>query len=267
MHLKRRAGAQTVCSIATTATILACGLSGCVRNDLKWTEDVKLPDGRVVNLGRYAEFKGGASHLGDPSTESLQRFEFKHPGTGELVRWESSERTGRLTTIALWLDQETPRLLARPSYGGDEFRFKCPNPPYLLFEHVQGGWRSVQLAQIGIERLRANMTTHLMERGLRERIQESGLHLDANRTADSYTYRDGNIRVPYVLDFRTLPDQTFDEKNCDRQLNDLLAKEDLTVMGGADDVRMWGDGTLQSAAIVFRRTLPYIAAIAARRLG
>jgi hypothetical protein len=227
MHFERRTDMRIARSIATStaALLLAGGLASCARNDLKWTEDVRLPDGRVVTLERYVEFKGGASNFGDPSTDSLQRLSFTHPSTGEVIRWESSKEAGRLTTIALWMSQETPRLLVQPTYGGDLIRFKCPNPPYLLVEHVQSQWRSVPLAQIGVDSLRANMTTHLMESGLREKIEGSGLRLNADQTADSYTYRNGNVRVPYVLDFKGMPEQTFRVyENCNQPLNYLLAK-------------------------------------------
>lgn len=188
-------------------------LGGCSNESkLSWTEDVKLPDGRVVTLQRYTEFKSGSSHLGDPSTESLQRFSFKHPKTGETIRWENTEEQGRLKTIALWLVGDTPTLLTRPAYGGDEWTFKCPNPPYLLYEYVQGQWKSKPLVQIGINRLRSNMTAHPLKK--RQHIEDNKRHLTADQTADSYTYRDGKYRVPYVLDFTDMPPQTFAEQTC-----------------------------------------------------
>jgi hypothetical protein len=213
MHPERRAGAQIIRSMATTAVavLLAGGLSSCSRNDLKWTEDVRLPDGRVVTLERYVEFKG-PSQLGEPSTESLQRLSFKHPTTGEVVRWESAREQGFLETIALWLDGERPVLLTSPAYGGDDRRLGCPNPPYLVYEYIQGAWRTRPLAQISVDRLRSNMTAHSLEN--RAAIEANSRRLTADQTADSYTYRNGNVRVPYVLDFKGMPSQTFDEQTC-----------------------------------------------------
>jgi hypothetical protein len=224
MRPELRSAVHVIRAIATTtmALVLAGALSACARNDLKWIEDVRLPDGRVVTLDRYVEFKG-PSQLGDPSTESLQRLSFKHPTTGEVVRWESAREQGLLKTIALWLDRERPVLLTRPAYGGDQIKLKCPNPPYLLYEYEQGSWRSKPLAQIGVDRLRSNMTTNSLEK--RAELETNMRRLTADQTADSYTYRNGNVRVPYILDFKGMPEQTFRvHENCDRPNNYLLAK-------------------------------------------
>jgi hypothetical protein len=219
--------AQIIRLIATTAMafVLACALSACGRNDLKWTEDVRLPDGRVVTLERYTEFKGGSSQFGEPSTESLQRLEFKHPTTGEAVRWESTKERGYLETIALWLDKGTLVLLTQPAYGGDFRRLKCPNPPYLVYEFVRGQWQDKPLMQIGVEQLRSNMTTYVLER--RQHIENNKRKLSADETSDSYTFRDGIRRVPYILDFKGMPQQTFDEQTCNypSRTNNLLHSE------------------------------------------
>ncbi len=122
-----KAHQNTPASMRSTAMKLV----GCFSDsNLSWTEDVKLPDGRVVTLSRYVEFKGGGSQFGDPSTESLIRFEFKHPSSGEVVRWESTKQQKLQKTIALWLDNGKPMLLTEPAYGGELFAYGCPNPPY-----------------------------------------------------------------------------------------------------------------------------------------
>lgn len=219
-------GVRIIRAIATTtmAFVLASGLCACGRNELKWTEDVRLPDGRVVTLDRYAEFKA-PSQLGDPSTESLQRLSFKHPTTGEVVKWESSREQGFLKTIALWFDGDRPVLLTSPAYGGDDRRLSCPNPPYLVYEFIQGAWRARPLAQVGVDRLRSNTTAHPLEN--RAAIEANNRRLTADQTSDSYTYRNGNVRVPYVLDFKGMPAQTFDEQTCNypSRTNYLLNKE------------------------------------------
>lgn len=213
---------SVLCSVLVAAPLIVVLLVGCTGgSNLSWTEDVKVPDGRVIALERYTEFKGGSSHLGDPSTESLQRFKFSHPTTGELVKWEDSEFPGRLKTIALWFDGEVPVLLTTPAYGGDFITFKCPNPPYFVYEYVQGHWRSKPLAKIGVDRLRSNMTTHSLEQ--RQYIEGYKRRLSAGQTADSYTYRDGTQRVPYIIEFKGMPEQTFRVyENCNRPLNYLL---------------------------------------------
>lgn len=224
-------------------------LAACSSGKLAWTEDVRLPDGRVLTLQRWAEFGGGSGHLGDPSIESQQGLEFKHPDTGEVVRWRTRRGTGEfrmsidtpvpatfddgpdgiapgfLNTIAIWIDDGKPTLLGKPAYGDDMWRFHCPNPPYLLYEWAAGRWRSKPLNQIGIKGIRANLTTSPLND--RERIVQAHRKLDVAETSASYTYRDGIARHPYVLTFEQMPQQTFDVQDCVRpdRLKKLLVEE------------------------------------------
>lgn len=195
--------------------LVACGQS----SELSWTEDVKLPDGRVVTLSRWVEFKGPYA-MGDTPNESKQWFEFKHPQTGQVVKWENSDELGMLNTLALWIENGNPILLSKPALGGDSRKFQCPNPPYLLYEYASGKWQIKPLAQIPRQRIRANMTTHPKMR--REEIEASKRRLSVEQTTNSYTYRDGVERVPYVISFEEMPPQTFVEQNCDRKTDKLL---------------------------------------------
>lgn len=191
----------------------ACGNS----SELTWTEDIRLPDGRVLTLERWVEFKGGSSHRGDPSTESSQRLEFKHPETGELIKWQNNMEQGRLKTVALWLDQGRPILLGEPAYGGDSYKYHCPNPPYLLYEYVAGRWHPKPLSKIPVKQIRANVTTHPME--ARKEIEWNKRHLTAEQTSNSYTNLDGVHRVPYIIQFEGMPEQTFKQEDCSRVSN------------------------------------------------
>jgi hypothetical protein len=202
--------------------LLAIVLAACGSSDLTWTEDVKLPDGRVVTLKRWVEFKG-AYAMGDTPNESKQRLEFKHPVTGETVKWENVEDTGMLRTIALLLDNGTPMLLTEPNLGQDFHQFKCPNPPYLLFEYVAGQWRNRPLAQIPVKNLRSNVTSRPKQE--REAIEFNKRHLTVEKTRDSYTYYKGVHKVPYIIKFDNMPTQTFNDADCSRpsNINDLIS--------------------------------------------
>lgn len=200
--------------------LLTLALSACGKSDeLAWTEDVKLPDGRVVTLTRWVEFKG-AYAMGDTPNESKQRLAFKHPDTGELVKWENSKETGMLNTVALVLDKGVPMLLSKPALVGDSLKFHCPNPPYMLYDYVNGEWQSKPLTQVPVKIIRANLTTHIKEK--REEIETKKRHLTVTQTSDSYTYFNGIHKVPYIINFVGMPTQTFVEQNCDRDVNNLL---------------------------------------------
>lgn len=200
---------RTARLLLLAAVLTACGKS----SELTWTEDVQLPDGRVLTLKRWVEFKGGSSHLGDPSTESRQSFEFKSPETGEMVKWQNDMDQGTIRTLALWLERGRPLLLGKPAYGGDSRKYGCPNPPYLLYEYTAGKWRPKPLAQIPIQRVRANLTFNPM--GARDHIEQSKHHLTASETSDSYTYREGVHVTPYIIQFEGMPKQTFSDQNCE----------------------------------------------------
>ena len=197
--------------VALMATALGT-IVACSDGDLEWTEDVKLPDGRIVTLSRSAELKGGSAAFSNRPSESKQRFEFKHPETGKPVVWSNTKPQGRLTTLALGMDNGKPWLLATPSYGDDFFVYKCPDPPYLLFEYSDGAWGSKPLAAIPVKRIRANMTTGIVDAS--KYIESGKTKLSADQTGDSYTYYEGVHRIPYVIDFEGMPLQTFLDGNC-----------------------------------------------------
>lgn len=189
-------------------------LSACSdpNTSLKWVEDVRLPDGRIVTLTRYQEFKG-PHELGQPPTESDYWFEFKHPDTGQMIRWESDRD---LRTLALMMDGGVPLLLTRPAFGISMRRYKCPNPPYLLFR-FEDVWKQVPIGQIPVKRLRVNMTFGPSDS--RKTIESSRYRLTADQTSNS----EDNYR-PYIINFSLMTGQDFDYANCDRARNYLIEK-------------------------------------------
>ena len=198
--------------ICITALLAGLHAGGCSRDDrLQWTEDVRMPDGRVVTLTRYQEFKG-PHELGDTPSASDYWFEFKHPDTGKTVRWESDRD---LATLALMMDGTVPVLLARPHFGSSMQRFNCPNPPYLLFRFEHGAWVAAPVAEIPVKRLRANMTSNPDDE--RKHIVASRHRLSADDT--SLTFMD-NRR--FIVNFALMKEQTFGRQNCGRLSNFLI---------------------------------------------
>lgn len=201
---------RRTCAAALLLPLLAAGCFG--RDDsIKWTEDVRLPDGRVVTLTRYQEFKG-PHELGETPTESDYWFEFRHPDSGETVRWQSDRH---LATLALMMDGKVPVLLVKPQFGSSMERFNCPNPPYLLYRYEQGAWTAVPIAQIPVKRLRANMTVSPDER--RKQIAASGYRLSAEDTSMSY-----HNHRRFIINFALMKEQTFALQNCGRTRDYLI---------------------------------------------
>jgi len=198
-----------------SALFLLVALAACSNPNapLKWTEDVRLPDGRIVTLTRYQEFKG-PHELGDTPSESDYWFEFKHPDTGEVIRWQSNRDLAQ--TNALMVVDKTPFLLVTPSFGGYD-RYQCPNPPYLLFRY-EGSWKQIAVDHIPVKRFRVNMTFGASDS--RKLIESSGNHLTADQTSNSmHNY------VPYIINFSLMKKQIFDIQNCARNINWLIDKE------------------------------------------
>ena len=195
--------------------VLSLSLSGCGLLDarsIKWTEDVKFPDGRVVSLTRYQEFRDADHDPGD------YWFEFKDPDTGETIRWESDRGT---STLALFKHENRNYLLLTFSYGTITFRkFDCPNPPYVLRTFANGAWVDIDLKKIPIRKIKVNMSHAIF--GDFEKIKLRRKHLTVADT-QNYEYH-GNTGRPYVLDFGLMKDQSFGGNNCGGSSDDLIAQ-------------------------------------------
>ena len=179
-------------------------IAACTGSSLKWTGDVLLPDGRIVTLTRYQEFKGPSEPF-TPPTESYYWFEFKNPDTGKKVRWENDRY---LATVALSFDGATPQLLTSPNFSG-AFKFNCPDPSYLLFRHIDGRWVQVPLTEIVPSVITPNMTSFDV-RYVRQFIEANHGHLSAaNVAAHGLSLFQGK-----VIDLTELKEQTFG-KECD----------------------------------------------------
>jgi len=175
---------------------------------LKWTEDVRMPDGRVVTLTRYQEFKG-PYNIGDTPSVSDYWFEFKHPTNGMLVRWDGQRE---LSTVALMMREELPVLLVAPNFGGFQ-KYNCPNPSYLLFQFEHEAWRQVPLETVPVKKLRSNMTAH--PKDYRKTIEQQRHHL----SADDSGHTGGRFSAADI-DFEPVKKQTFgDPRACSWPFN------------------------------------------------
>ena len=195
--------------ICATAAIAACSNESA---PLKWTEDVRLPDGRVVTLTRYQEFKGWRN-LGETPSVSDYWFEFKNPATGQVVKWKSDRD---LTTLALIMNEKVPELLVMPNFGGFD-RKGCPNPPYLLYRYEELRWIQVPVDQISIKRLRVNMTFD--PDAERQHIKAANYRLTVDQTGNSE-----HDQRPFIINFALMTQQTFKAENCGRTLDWLIEK-------------------------------------------
>lgn len=77
---------KLICLLCVSMTISACAGIGIANNDLRWTEEVKLSDGSVIQLERKTEF---TSHSGFPANSRglYKSHEICYPPLN--IRWKS----------------------------------------------------------------------------------------------------------------------------------------------------------------------------------
>ena len=135
-------------------TLLACTLlAGCGVETLDWKEDVPLPDGRSIIVSRHEGY-GGSYELGGTPTTSLSTLEFKHPATGQLVRYESD---GSYYPVSLFSSGNDLYLVVRFKTGGVHFDEGCPEPSALVLRYTLGRWIRVPLSASPLKRIEPNM--------------------------------------------------------------------------------------------------------------
>lgn len=145
-------------------------LGGCSANaDLKWTEDVVLPDGRVITLKRV-------QHFDKDDYVDAHSFEFEHPVTKQTVRWQSDAALyapqlpqpamrqkrpteGFFRLVALFMVEDVPHILVTPTFGGHSEAAGCPNPPMFVYRNVGSGWQQIPYASSPLHEIHGNTTS------------------------------------------------------------------------------------------------------------
>lgn len=128
----------------------ACaGLPG-ISHAMRWQEEVKLHDGRIIvverfyNLGGYPAIE---SHNRSPLDETLT---FTLPGSPKAIAWktEFNDYSAELNSLgALLLDvvDGIPYLAASPAGCIAYNKWGRPNPPYILFKYANETWQRIPL--------------------------------------------------------------------------------------------------------------------------
>ena len=141
-------------SAAVILLVAVSTLGGCdTLHRAEWTEDVRLADGSTIVLARDQEYDGQRQIFQAPVPSSYG-FEFRMPGSGERVSWASGID---LVPVAILMGHGRPILLTTPLPHG-MMRHQCPDPPYLVFEFVEGKWTAMPLADLPVRVVSPNMT-------------------------------------------------------------------------------------------------------------
>lgn len=192
-------------SIVAMFSFLAAGCSN-PNQSITWTEDALLPSGIVIKINRHQDFMG-RHELGQPSSPSSYWLEFKDPESGKNVRWAQAQEP-YLIPIAITISKGTAYLLTKPGIGMTWEHYKCPNPIYIPFRHINGEeWKQIDLSDFPNDKIRANITSDMSS--LKEKAGNQALHINADETRNSF--RNGR---PYILNFQGIK-QTFQNPPCE----------------------------------------------------
>ena len=127
-----------------------------------------LPDQRVVVLKRVQYFDEGGYVV-------AHSFEFDHPVTKQLVKWQSDaalyapaspqaatwqkrSSDGFFSLVALFMVQDVPHILVSPTFGGQNEQAGCPYPSMFVFKYTGTTWEQIPYAASPIKTVDENVT-------------------------------------------------------------------------------------------------------------
>lgn len=215
LNLSKRFRIVFAAAIAGVGLLAALLWSIQSKTVLRWTEDVKLADGRLVTLKRSQVLRGfGSVKLGRGNAK--QTLEIVHPNDpSQTIKWVG---TDHLSTLAVFEYKFETYLLTKPQWGSSYDIYNCPDPPYLLFRYSAGVWAPLPLQASPIKTIAVNVTANVFD--AEDQIRSSAYHLSIDQTQNKWV-NDG--RTKYVLDLTKFSEQIYRPGSDCRQHNYLYA--------------------------------------------
>jgi hypothetical protein len=166
---------------ALLGVVSACGSSG--PEEKVWTEDVQLPDGRVITVARKELTSAHSSWSGDASL--LEQLGSTISFTGDLATLPSWQQ--RLMALVLYQDSATSEwVIVASTLDCDVWeRSGKPRPPYWEFRLSDSGWRDVSLSRSSI-----GLKSNLIFVGRVQDNEHVSLDLRKSRGSGARGYRD-----------------------------------------------------------------------------
>jgi len=135
---------------AISLMILGGGMSACA-GGTSWKEEVLLHDGTKLVVERSAVRKG-RHEIGQKPPIGEERLDFKHPVTGERIRWKDaySDDVGmsNFGLLMLEIDSTTAYIVVEPRGCLSYNKWGRPNPPYVVFKYQDGDWKRIALQEL-----------------------------------------------------------------------------------------------------------------------
>lgn len=125
-------------------------MSACA-DGTSWKEEVLLHDGTKLVVERSAVRKG-RHEIGQKPPIGEERLDFRHPVTGERIRWkdEYGDDVGmsNFGLLMLEIDPTTAYIVVEPRGCLSYNKWGRPNPPYVIFKYRDGDWKRIPLQEL-----------------------------------------------------------------------------------------------------------------------
>ena len=128
-----------------------------------WKEEVLLHDGSKIIVKR-SQTRGGGYEIGQDVGVDKHTLSFALPDSGKKITWQTTigpkfEDT-ELQPLALDIVGGIPYLVTTTNVCIAYNKWKRPNPPYVIFKHVDNQWQQIPLAELPLQIKKANMATN-----------------------------------------------------------------------------------------------------------
>jgi len=156
-----------------TVVMIACaGAPGLNNSTSSWKEEVVLHDGKVVVVERFfhlGEYPTADSHNRSPLDQTAT---FTLPETNKKISWRTEYKNevpepNSLTPLLLDLVGGVPYLATGTAGCISYNKWGRPNPPYILFKHVNDEWKRISLEEFPAELVQTNLMSKPDSRGLK----------------------------------------------------------------------------------------------------
>jgi hypothetical protein len=144
--------------ITKLGLILMIGVSmnadaGLFGHTMRWKEEVKLHDGRIIVAERLYNL-GGYAYLDSSERTALnETVTFSLPGTNKKIIWENNfsdavPEPNSLNHFRFDIVNDVPYLATYPAGCIAYNKWGRPNPPQILFKYAGGQWQRITLADL-----------------------------------------------------------------------------------------------------------------------
>lgn len=135
--------------------LLGSAISAC-SSTMRWTEEVKLHDGQVIDEKRYVNL-GGYLYLDSRERVSIdETATFTLPGSNKIITWkidfrDSQSEPNSLNMIRFDVVHGIPYLATYPAGCIAYNKWGRPNPPQILFKYENEQWKRITVAELPSE--------------------------------------------------------------------------------------------------------------------